>query len=258
MRLGVSRHGFAALVAVCMLAPMPVLAASAKPSLVPVKNTPDLSSTKSFNDLSSASFRMAASLLYSGDDSASASWKLTPWASFDLDSATPRHNAFGTAPQFAALPASGAVQAAAKFDLGSGWVTSFSYSQSISQLDLRSGALASNADALKGSAVGISIAKQGLFGRSDALGFGVSQPVQSFSGGALLGPSPKVNLNRALVDQNGWAPAGAQETDVELGYVTTFMDGALALQANAGYQMNAQGEKGTNSISVLSRAKINF
>jgi len=258
MRQGAIRHCFAALVAACVLAPMPGLAAAAKPALVAVKNTPDLSETKSFNDISSASFRMAASLLYSGDNSASASWKFAPWGTLNLNSAMPERNEFGAAPQFATLPSSGAVQAAVKFNLGGGWVTSFSYSQSISQLNLRAGALASDADALKGSMVGVSIAKQGLFGQSDALGVGVSQPVQSFSGGALLGPSPKVNLVRALSGQDSWSPANARETDVELGYVTTFLDGALALQANAGYQMNAQGEKGTNSISVLSRAKINF
>ena len=48
------------------------------------------------------------------------------------------------------------------------------------------------------------------------------------------------------------------ETDLELGYVTTFMDGALALQANAGYQMNVAGLGGSNAVSVISRAKINF
>jgi hypothetical protein len=48
------------------------------------------------------------------------------------------------------------------------------------------------------------------------------------------------------------------ETDLELGYVTSFFNGALALQANAGYQMNLAGQSGTNSLSVISRAKINF
>ncbi|MBV8799195.1 MAG: hypothetical protein JO208_05245, partial [Alphaproteobacteria bacterium] len=50
----------------------------------------------------------------------------------------------------------------------------------------------------------------------------------------------------------------ASETDIALGYVTTFFNGALALQANAGYEMNAGGQNGTNSLTVLSRAKINF
>ena len=48
------------------------------------------------------------------------------------------------------------------------------------------------------------------------------------------------------------------ETDLQLGYVTTFLDGALALQTNAGYQMNTAGQSGNNGVAVLSRAKINF
>jgi hypothetical protein len=40
--------------------------------------------------------------------------------------------------------------------------------------------------------------------------------------------------------------------------VTTFLDGALALQANAAYQLNTQGQNGTNSLAVVSRAKIKF
>ena len=48
------------------------------------------------------------------------------------------------------------------------------------------------------------------------------------------------------------------ETDLQLGYVTSFLDGPLALQANAAYQMNYQGQAGATSVSVLSRAKIKF
>ena len=52
--------------------------------------------------------------------------------------------------------------------------------------------------------------------------------------------------------------AGKPETDLQLGYVTSFLDGALALQANAAYQMNYQGQTGATSLAVLSRAKIKF
>jgi hypothetical protein len=48
------------------------------------------------------------------------------------------------------------------------------------------------------------------------------------------------------------------ETDIEVGYVTTFLDGSLALQANASYQMNFAGQTGTNAVSLLSRARIKF
>ena len=46
--------------------------------------------------------------------------------------------------------------------------------------------------------------------------------------------------------------AQTPETDLQLGYVTSFLDGALALQANAAYQMNYQGQTGATSLSVLS------
>jgi phage baseplate assembly protein gpV len=71
---------------------------------------------------------------------------------------------------------------------------------------------------------------------------------------------PGVDANGNLVvpsTQTSLAGA-APETDVELGYTTNFFDGALALQANAGYQMNVAGKSGTNAVTVLSRAKINF
>jgi hypothetical protein len=48
------------------------------------------------------------------------------------------------------------------------------------------------------------------------------------------------------------------ETDIEVGYVTTFLDGSLALQTNAAFQMNYAGQSGTNAVSLLSRARIKF
>jgi hypothetical protein len=36
------------------------------------------------------------------------------------------------------------------------------------------------------------------------------------------------------------------------------MDGALALQANTTYRLNANGEQGQDAVSVLSRAQIKF
>jgi hypothetical protein len=56
---------------------------------------------------------------------------------------------------------------------------------------------------------------------------------------------------------NSRLPGSTAETDLQLGYVTSF-DGALELQANAAYQMNFQGQTGANSLAVLSRAKIKF
>ena len=50
----------------------------------------------------------------------------------------------------------------------------------------------------------------------------------------------------------------ATEDDIQLGYVTNFLNGAVALQTNAAYQTNFQGQPGATSVSLLSRAKIKF
>jgi len=50
----------------------------------------------------------------------------------------------------------------------------------------------------------------------------------------------------------------APETDLQIGYVTSFLNGRLALQTNAAYQTNAQGQRGATAVSLLSRAKIKF
>jgi hypothetical protein len=129
---------------------------------------------------------------------------------------------------------------------GSGWVTTVSYGEGVAQLNLRPGSLLAD-DTVKTQTYGFGVAKHGLFGDNDLLGVAVSRPVQLFGGNFSFANSG----DRSLI---GPAP----ETDISLGYVTTFFNGALALQANAAWQMNLQGQKDTNSLAVLSRAKFNF
>ncbi len=40
----------------------------------------------------------------------------------------------------------------------------------------------------------------------------------------------------------------AQESDISVGYITNFLDGAVALQTNAAYQTNAQGQRGATGV----------
>lgn len=143
---------------------------------------------------------------------------------------------------------------------GNGWVTSFSYGADINQLDLKAGSSAAlGTSSAHGQSYSLSIAKHGLFSASDSLGLSVSRPSQDYFGNVSLadaGLEGSVNL------MNGYRAVTlgneAKETDIALGYVTSFFHGALSLQANAGYQMNANGQNGANSVTVLSRAKINF
>ena len=185
-------------------------------------------------------------------------WKFAPWASVDLSAAQDAARASELAAGYAGIKASSdTVGASAHVALGKGWVTSFSYNDGITQLNLRPGV--SLAPETEHSRIfGVAVAKHGLFG-DDSLGIAVSRPLYTGPNGLGLDAAP-VDPFDGFISANTHPILGGQsgETDLQLGYVTTFMDGALALQANAGYQMNAEGQTGTNGVAVLSRAKINF
>ncbi len=154
-----------------------------------------------------------------------------------------------------------AVGMSARVGFGDGWVTTISYNEGITQLSLKPNALISSADTLHSRAYGFAVAKHGLFGDNDSLGLAVSRPLQIYGGGVNITAADGLNENTGeFTIGHQYVPleSNTPETDLELGYVTTFMDGALALQANAGYQMNVAGLGGTNALSVISRAKINF
>jgi hypothetical protein len=190
---------------------------------------------------------------------ASIDWNFAPWGGFGL-AASRLSVAPGLLDPFDAASLTGpssvsTIGASVRVGFGDGWVTTFSYSEGITQLSLRANVSASAPDTLHSRTYGFSVAKRGLFGSDDSLGLVLSRPFELGGGegvyaadaspGAFANPFPSLT-------------AVTPETDVEFGYVTTFMDGALALQANAGYQMNVAGMTGTNAVSVISRAKINF
>lgn len=149
---------------------------------------------------------------------------------------------------------------AAKVKFGDGWITTFAYNIDTTQLDLKAGASPAIATtSTRGQSYGLSIAKHGVFGNADALGLSISRPSEDYFGSISLADSGLENRVNLVGRYPGFAlNSETKETDIALGYVTTFFDGALALQANAGYQMNVGGQNGVNSVSVLSRAKINF
>jgi hypothetical protein len=202
------------------------------------------------NDANPFSMRAATSLL------GGLSWDIDKWAGLGLTaSQTSEHGGvLGTAA--AGMNANTtALGVSAHVAFGNGWVTTASYNEGFTQLDLKPGFSPSLADNLRTRSYGISIAKNGLFG-DDALGLAVSRPAFGADGSAFItmpsGPGAQFFARRDLLE--GTTP----ETDIEVGYVTTFLDGALALQTNASYQMNFAGQNGTNAVSLLSRARIKF
>ncbi|HEY7978638.1 MAG TPA: hypothetical protein VID67_10615 [Rhizomicrobium sp.] len=193
---------------------------------------------------------------------AGVNWNFAPWGGVGLSaSSTAQRNLFPGLNTNALAMSDGsttnAMGLSAHIAFGAGWVTTVSYSEGISQLDLRASSVASGSDSQHSRGYGIAVAKHGLFANNDSLGLAVSRPIPFNSGG--LGLTGLDDLNNILTDNEHISLASrSPETDFEMGYVTTFFDGALALQANAAWQQNLAGQSGVNSLAVLSRAKINF
>ena len=191
---------------------------------------------------------------------AGASWDLNDWSAIGLSAI---HTDQAGAP-FGANPLSNlaansrvsadALSVAARLKLGSNWVTTASadLAGSLSQLDRR----AAPAKAADTRSYSIAIAKHGLFG-DDALGFSFSKPMPGVLDNGFDMVAASGDMPPMFVASSHFANQ-TPETDLQLGYVTSFDNGALALQANAAYQMNYQGQPGATSLSVLSRAKIKF
>jgi hypothetical protein len=144
-----------------------------------------------------------------------------------------------------------ALGVSAHMDIGQGWVTTASISEGLTQLDPGNNFASGT---LREQSYSVAIAKRGVFG-DDALGVSFSRPAPSLAGSfSLLSASGDLPLTVAQA-----VPLDrAEETDIQLGYVTNFLNGAVALQTNAGYETNAQGQRGATSVSLLSRAKIKF
>ena len=196
--------------------------------------------------------RSARSLL------AGVSWDIGKWSELGVTaSQTDEQNSILGAPAPGAGANTTALGVSAKVHLGNGWVTTATYSEAITQLDLKPGLVAVPlSDDMRTRSYGIAISKNGLFG-DDALGLAVSHPALGGGSGEFI-TMPGASGRPAFFTRNHLLEGEATETDVEIGYITTFLDGSLALQTNASFQMNYAGQYGANAVSLLSRARIKF
>jgi hypothetical protein len=189
---------------------------------------------------------------------AGVSWNFAKWGGIGLTaSQTNEQNGllgnFSPAVQTADTSAFGV---SARVELGGGWMTTASFADAITKLDLKPG-LGATADDLHTRSYGIAVAKNGLFG-NDAMGLAISRPAPGSTGTSEFALLSGMNARPQFVESDRLFDGHAPETDFEFGYVTTFLDGSVALQTNAAYQMNFAGQNGTNAVSLLSRAKIKF
>ena len=190
--------------------------------------------------------RLGDNLRGTGVSSASISWNFADWGGLSITASQASGNGSLLGVISGPIGAVGTVESlslgiSARVGFGEGWVTSIAYSGGVTQLDLSRNGLIVSPETVSSRGFGLALAKQGLYG-ADALGISVSRPLQVYTGA----------LGAAL------AGSQARESDVELGYVTTFLDGTLALQANAAYQHNAAGNEGETAVTGVARAKLKF
>jgi hypothetical protein len=183
------------------------------------------------------------------------SWDVTNALGLDVTGVSSERSGvplgFGNDTAIAPKASTQALSVDAHMDIGQGWVTTASFSDSLTQLDQRE-----TPGTLHEQSYSFAIAKHGLFG-DDALGLSFSRPAPSMANTFAAGLTASGDLAPLVVAQ-GLSGGRATETDFQLGYVTNFLDGAVALQTNAAYQTNFQGQPGATSVSLLSRAKIKF
>jgi len=192
--------------------------------------------------------RLDPSLRSTGTTAANLNLSLTNWSEFAITASHSNGNSslLGlTADGLRAAPSdSSALGISARVGFAEGWVTTLAYAEGVSQLDLNQMAAM---NAVRSDSYAIGLARTGLFG-NDALGIALSRPLQTYT----------ANSAALVVNNLALSTAQARESDVELGYVTSFLDGTLALQANAAYQVNAAGTRGQNALAAVARAKLNF
>jgi hypothetical protein len=194
--------------------------------------------------------RVDPSLRSTGTTVANLNLNLTSWSDLAITASHSSGNAalLGTVPdtlRLASAADTSALGISARVGFAEGWVTTLAYAEGVTQLDLSQ---IGSANAVRSDAYGIGVAKTGLFG-NDAFGIALSRPLQPLYPGNTATPG---------ASNFGLATQQARESDVELGYVTSFLDGTLALQANAAYQVNAAGARGQNALTGVARAKLNF
>ena len=190
---------------------------------------------------------------------AGASWNFARWGGLGFTaSQTSEHGGvLGDTIAAVDLARTTSLGFSAHLGFGGGWVTTVAYSQGTTQLDLKPGAFSAGGETdLHSEAYGIAVAKRGLFG-NDALGLAFSRPAPSYEAGSFTSGSSG-DMQFQFFGRDKLFAGTAPETDIDLGYITTFLNGPVALQANASYQMNAGGQNGNNGVSLLSRAKIKF
>jgi hypothetical protein len=190
--------------------------------------------------------------------SAAVSWRVAPWGLVGFNVAyTDEDNALfggleGGALGLTAEASTASAGAAMRVNLGSDWVASASWNAGVSEVVPVAGGLFANVSDLHTEAYGMALAKRGIFGAADAIGFGVSRPLHVVDGQAVMIASTGVTRGREIVyaTETINLASATPETDLEFGY-TAALGRVTFLQVNAIYQMDLGGVAGEEAIAGL-------
>ena len=182
-------------------------------------------------------------------------WNFAKWGGLGLTASdtTERGGAFGLSNPGITTAHTTSLGVTARVGFGGGWSGTASYSEGLTQLDLKPSTFALDTT-LHTQSYGVAVAKRSVFSKNDALGVAFARPAPNFQAFTTDTSNDLQFFGRDKL----FPSSAAQETDFELGYKTEFFGDSVALQANAAFQMNYGGQPNNNAVSLLSRAKIKF
>ena len=116
-----------------------------------------------------------------------------------------------------------------------------------------------SASGLRSRSYGIAVATRNVFG-NNSLGFALTRPMYIDSGTGTLSAATAVDSSGNLTighSQVAFAES-TPETDLEVGYTKSFLDGRLSLQSDAAYQMDVGGQTGRDAATFITRLKLSL
>jgi hypothetical protein len=150
-----------------------------------------------------------------------------------------------------------AIDASMRVALGARWVATLAYGEGLTHLDPQENSILTGASALRSRSYGVAVATRDVFG-DDSLGLALTRPMHIYGGTGILRVATDVDAEGNLTfgrQEIGFAES-TPETDLEVGYTKSFLEGRVALESNAAYQMDVAGQSGRDAATFLTRLKI--
>lgn len=187
---------------------------------------------------------------------AAMTWRFAPWgvAGMNLAYTTEENSLLGSQEQGAlALTADAATTSVgfgARANLGDDWVLSASWSRGQTEANPVAGGLFQNFSDIESEAYGLAVAKRGVFGKSDTMGFAISRPLHITGGSAVVTASTGVTEDREIIYTTEVINLASTtpETDYELGY-TAQLGESTSLQVSALYQQDVGGQASSDAVA---------